>query len=125
MMIDEYPILSIAASNAIGTTRMQGLAELRVKESDRLTAITEGLKACGVNVNIDKDDLIVTGTKKNIKGGVTVKSRMDHRIAMSFLVLGLNTKNPIAVDDDKHISTSFPSFVSLMNDLGAQIRKAN
>ena len=124
-MIDEYPILSIAASNAVGTTRMQGLAELRVKESDRLTAITDGLKACGVNVNIDKDDLIVTGTKKNIKGGVTVESRMDHRIAMSFLVLGLNAKNPIAVDDDKHISTSFPSFVSLMNDLGAQIRKVN
>tara|TARA_Y100001936_G_scaffold251589_1_gene308101 strand:+ start:614 stop:1942 length:1329 start_codon:yes stop_codon:yes gene_type:complete len=124
-MIDEYPILAIAASNAIGTTCMQGLAELRVKESDRLTAITDGLRACGVNVNTDKDNLIVNGTKKNIKGGATVETRMDHRIAMSFLVLGLNAKNPIAVDDDKHISTSFPSFVSIMNDLGAQIRKVN
>ena len=120
-MIDEYPILAVAAAAAEGVTRMQGLAELRVKESDRLAAIADGLAACGVAVEIEGDDLIITGAPNQIPGGVTVESRMDHRIAMSFLVLGMSAKSPIAIDDAHHIATSFPSFVTLMNKIGAKI----
>ena len=120
-MIDEYPILAVAATAAIGQTRMQGLAELRVKESNRLAAITDGLTACGVNIKIDGDDLIVNGSPDRIPGGVLIESRMDHRIAMSFLVLGMNSKEPIQIDDARHIGTSFPNFTGLMNKLGAKI----
>ncbi|NKB18939.1 MAG: 3-phosphoshikimate 1-carboxyvinyltransferase [Alphaproteobacteria bacterium] len=120
-MIDEYPILAVAAAAANGVTRMQGLAELRVKESDRLAAIADGLNACGITVEIDGDDLIVTGSPGNIPGGAEIESRMDHRIAMSFMVLGMISKDPIAIDDADHIATSFPSFIALMNGLGAKI----
>jgi 3-phosphoshikimate 1-carboxyvinyltransferase len=122
-MIDEYPILAIAAATANGITRMQGLAELRVKESDRLAAIADGLTACGIKVDIDGDDLVVTGSPGNIPGGAEIESRMDHRIAMSFLVMGLVAKDPVTIDDAEHIATSFPSFVPLMNSLGAKIEE--
>ncbi len=120
-MIDEYPILAIAAAAATGVTRMQGLAELRVKESDRLAAIADGLTACGIKVDIDSDDLIVTGSPNKIPGGAEIESRMDHRIAMSFLVMGMIAKDPVTIDDAEHIATSFPSFVPLMNEIGAKI----
>jgi 3-phosphoshikimate 1-carboxyvinyltransferase len=120
-MIDEYPILAVAATAAIGQTRMQGLAELRVKESNRLAAIADGLTACGVDIKIDGDDLIVNGSPDRIPGGVLIESRMDHRIAMSFLVLGMNSKKPIEIDDTRHIGTSFPNFTGFMNKLGAKI----
>jgi len=120
-MIDEYPILAVAAAAAHGITRMQGLAELRVKESDRLAAIADGLTACGIKIDIEGDDLVVTGAPDNIPGGAEIESRMDHRIAMSFLVMGMVTKDPVTIDDAEHIATSFPSFVPLMNKIGAKI----
>ncbi|MHB1217682.1 MAG: 3-phosphoshikimate 1-carboxyvinyltransferase [Alphaproteobacteria bacterium] len=123
-MIDEYPILAVAASCARGTTRLRGLAELRVKESDRLSAIARGLAACGVTVAVDGDDLTVEGTGAPPKGGARVESELDHRIAMSFLVLGMVAKEPVSVDDGEPIETSFPIFVSLMNRLGARIETA-
>ncbi len=120
-MIDEYPILAVAASCARGTTRMQGLAELRVKESDRLAAIAAGLRTAGVEASIDGDSLIVEGCAGRPPGGGHVASRLDHRIAMSFLVLGLAAEQPIAIDDAGVIDTSFPGFVAMMNRLGAAI----
>lgn len=121
-MIDEYPILAIAAAHAKGTTRMRGLSELRVKESDRLAAIAAGLAACGIKAEIEGDDLIVHGTgDADIAGGAEVITHYDHRIAMSFLVLGLTTQRPITVDDGRSIATSFPGFVGLMHQLGANI----
>ena len=122
-MIDEYPILAVAAATAIGQTRMQGLAELRVKESNRLAAIADGLTACGVKIELNGDDLIVHGAPNSIPGGASIESRMDHRIAMSFLVLGMNSKKPITIDDARHIGTSFPNFTGIMNKLGAQIKE--
>lgn len=118
-MIDEYPVLAVAAACADGTTRMRGLKELRVKESDRLAAVAEGLRANGVAVDIDGDDLIVQG-KGRPGGGGQVAARMDHRIAMSFLVMGLATDKPVGVDDTSFIATSFPSFVSMMRALGGE-----
>ncbi|HEY4134423.1 MAG TPA: 3-phosphoshikimate 1-carboxyvinyltransferase [Alphaproteobacteria bacterium] len=123
-MIDEYPILAIAAACAEGTTVMRGLAELRVKESDRLTAIAEGLAACGVKAEVDGDMLIVHGNGGKIPGGGTVATRLDHRIAMAFLVLGLAADKPVTVDDGGPIATSFPDFGALMAGLGAQIGPA-
>ncbi len=120
-MIDEYPVLSIAASFASGTTRMEGLSELRVKESDRLSAIADGLTACGVFCKIEGDTLIVEGAKK-VAGGATIKTHMDHRIAMSFLVMGMACDKTVTVDDTTAIATSFPNFVQLMNSLGASIK---
>jgi 3-phosphoshikimate 1-carboxyvinyltransferase len=120
-MIDEYPILAIAAACANGTTRMRGLGELRVKESDRLALVADGLKRCGVQVEIEGDDLIVHGNGQPPRGGATVETAMDHRIAMSFLVLGLAAKDPVRVDDGAFIATSFPAFTELMNGLGARI----
>ena len=120
-MIDEYPILAIAASCATGTTRMRGLGELRVKESDRLAMVANGLKAAGVNVVIEGDDLIVHGIGTPPAGGCTITTAMDHRIAMSFLVLGMVTPNPVTIDESGFIDTSFPGFVDLMNQVGAQI----
>jgi 3-phosphoshikimate 1-carboxyvinyltransferase len=117
-MIDEYPILAVAASFAEGVTRMRGLKELRVKESDRLAATADMLRANGVIVEIENDDLIVHG-KGRPAGNGEVKTRMDHRIAMSALVMGLASENPVRVDDSAFIATSFPGFVELMRSLGA------
>lgn len=118
-MIDEFPVLAVAASFAQGTTRMRGLAELRVKESDRLAAVLDGLVANGVDAEIQGDDLIVHGGK--VAGGGKVATHLDHRIAMSFLVMGLAADKPVSVDDGAMIATSFPSFVPLMAALGAEI----
>lgn len=121
-MIDEYPILAAAAACAEGTTVMLGLKELRVKESDRLAMVADGLTKCGVKVEVGADDsLTVYGTGKPPQGGATVATAMDHRIAMSFLVLGMATAEPVRVDDGAFIETSFPGFVDLMNGLGAKI----
>ena len=117
-MIDEYPILAVAASFASGATRMRGLHELRVKESDRLAAVVAGLKAAGVDCVIEGDDLIVEGGRP--PGGGVVATHMDHRIAMSFLVMGLATLEPMTVDDVAMIATSFPAFRPTMERLGAQ-----
>ncbi len=122
-MIDEYPILAVAAAFAAGTTRMRGLHELRVKESDRLAAVAAGLAAAGVTHAIEGDDLIVEGGAAP-KGGGLVATHMDHRIAMSFLVMGLATREPMAVDDTAMIATSFPTFRAAMQGLGAAFESA-
>ncbi len=116
-MIDEYPVLAVAAAAARGTTRMRGLAELRVKESDRLAATAALLAANGVKAEIEGDDLLVHGTGGAIPGGGVVETHMDHRIAMSALVMGLAARAPVAVDDAAFIDTSFPGFAALMNGL--------
>jgi 3-phosphoshikimate 1-carboxyvinyltransferase len=119
-MIDEYPVLAALAATAEGPTVMRGVKELRVKESDRIDAMARGLEACGVSVEEGEDFLIVHGRGPgSVAGGVTVESRLDHRIAMSFLCLGLAAKAPITVDDASPIATSFPDFVGLMRGLGA------
>ena len=117
-MIDEYPVLAVAASFAEGTTVMRGLHELRVKESDRLAAVADGLRVNGVAVEIDGDDLIVHGNGRP-PGGGSVATHMDHRIAMAFLVMGLASEKPVAIDDATFIATSFPGFVDMMRGLGA------
>ncbi len=119
-MIDEYPILAVAAACAQGRTFMRGLAELRVKESDRLAAIADGLAACGVRVAVEGDDLIVDGDGRPPDGGAMIATQLDHRIAMAFLVLGLTARQPLRIDDGRPIATSFPDFVPLMRRLGAQ-----
>ncbi len=119
-MIDEYPILAIAAAFAKGATRMRGLSELRVKESDRLAGIAAGLKAAGVAAAIEGDDLIVEGRGGDVPGGGLAPTHLDHRIAMSFLCLGLAARRKMAVDDASMIATSFPSFVADMTKLGAR-----
>jgi len=124
-MIDEYPILAIAAACANGETRMEGLAELRVKESDRLTAMVTGLKACGVDARAEGDTLIVRGNGTPPKGDATIAVNLDHRIAMSFLVLGQVAERPITIDDASAIATSFPNFVPLMTGLGAAMLVTN
>lgn len=121
-MIDEYPILSVAAAVADGVTCMEGLAELKVKESNRLLAIAEGLAACGVPAVVGEDSLEVRGSAGGLlRGDGMVKTSMDHRIAMSFLVLGLVAEAPVSVDSVAMIQTSFPNFISLMNGIGAKI----
>lgn len=120
-MIDEYPILAVAAAAAEGRTVMHGLAELRVKESDRLAAIAAGLAACGVAAEITADTLTVIGAGGAPPGGGSVATHMDHRIAMAFLVLGLGARQPVVVDDIGMIATSFPGFLPLMRGLGARI----
>lgn len=120
-MIDEYPILAVAAAYAQGTTILRGLGELRVKESDRLDAIAQGLSACGVTVVETADSLTITGCGGPPPGAARIASRLDHRIAMSFLVLGMAAKAPVEIDDDASIATSFPGFVDLMNGLGARL----
>ena len=117
-MIDEYPILAVAAAFASGTTRMRGLHELRVKESDRLAAVAAGLAAAGVGRAIEGDDLVVEGGAAP-KGGGLVATHLDHRIAMSFLVMGLASREPMTVDDVGMIATSFPTFRPAMERLGA------
>ena len=119
-MIDEYPILAVAAAFASGATRMRGLSELRVKESDRLAAVAAGLAAAGVDCAIDGDDLTVEGGRP--RGGGMVSTQMDHRIAMSFLVMGLASLEPMAIDDVAMIATSFPEFRPTMERLGAKFR---
>lgn len=122
-MIDEYPILAVLAANAEGTTVMRGVKELRVKESDRIDAMARGLEACGVRIEEGPDFLIVHGRGPGgVPGGATVGSRLDHRIAMSFLCLGLAAKAPVGVDDAATIATSFPDFVPLLRGLGANLR---
>jgi 3-phosphoshikimate 1-carboxyvinyltransferase len=123
-MIDEYPILAVAAAFATGRTVMHGLAELRVKESDRLSAIAQGLSDCGITVIIEGDSLIVEGKGGKVRGGAAVASALDHRIAMSFLMLGMAAEKPVTIDDGATISTSFPGFVALVNGLGGAIAEA-
>ena len=123
-MIDEFPVLAVAAACASGTTRMRGLAELRVKESDRLAAIAAGLEACGAKLEIAGDDLLVHGSGAPPRGGATIATHMDHRIAMAFLVLGQVTAEPVTIDDGGFIDTSFPGFAELMRGLGASIEGA-
>jgi 3-phosphoshikimate 1-carboxyvinyltransferase len=121
-MIDEFPVLSAVAAFADGTTVMRGVRELRVKESDRIDAMARGLEACGVRVEEDEDTLIVHGLGAGgVPGGATVRTHLDHRIAMSFLVLGLAAKAPVTVDDASPIATSFPVFADLMRGLGANL----
>jgi 3-phosphoshikimate 1-carboxyvinyltransferase len=123
-MIDEYPILAVAAACARGRTVMRGLAELRVKESDRLTAIATGLDSCGVRVSVDGDTLTVEGDGGPPEGGAMISTELDHRIAMAFLVLGLASRAPVRIDDGAPIATSFPDFVTLINGLGGGITTA-
>jgi 3-phosphoshikimate 1-carboxyvinyltransferase len=117
-MIDEYPVLACIAAYAEGETRMEGLAELKVKESDRLAATAAGLGANGAAAKAEGDALIVAGGK-GVRGGGTVATHLDHRIAMAFLTLGLGADRPVTVDDADTIATSFPEFRSLMEGLGA------
>jgi len=119
-MIDEYPVLACVAAYADGETEMAGLAELKVKESDRLAATAAGLQANGVNASAEADSLIVAGARV-VRGGGTVKTHLDHRIAMAFLTLGLAAERPVTVDDAGIIATSFPQFRSLMQGLGARL----
>ncbi|QUS35863.1 3-phosphoshikimate 1-carboxyvinyltransferase [Falsirhodobacter algicola] len=123
-MIDEYPVLAVVAAYAEGRTVMRGVKELRVKESDRIEAMARGLEACGVRIEEDEDTLIVHGTGGRVPGGATVAVHLDHRIAMSFLVLGMAAQKPVTVDDGDAILTSFPIFGALMTSLGADIRAA-
>jgi 3-phosphoshikimate 1-carboxyvinyltransferase len=126
-MIDEYPILSVAAAFADGATVMRGLGELRVKESDRIALMAAGLAACGVQVEEEPEGLVVVGTagaNHPVKGAASTRTHGDHRIAMSFLVLGLGAQEPVSVDEPAMIATSFPGFARLMGDLGARIDAA-
>jgi 3-phosphoshikimate 1-carboxyvinyltransferase len=125
-MIDEYPVLSVVASFASGRTVMRGVKELRVKESDRIDAMAAGLRANGVTVEDGPDWWIVTGRGPGgVPGGATCASHLDHRIAMSFLVLGMAAQRPVQVDDAAPIATSFPIFEPLMANLGADIRRSD
>jgi 3-phosphoshikimate 1-carboxyvinyltransferase len=119
-MIDEYPVLAVAAGFAEGTTTMRGLKELRVKESDRLAATADMLRINGITAEISGDDLIVHGQGRPAGGGL-VATHMDHRIAMAALVLGLATEKPVTVDDAGFIATSFPGFAELMRGLGGDL----
>jgi 3-phosphoshikimate 1-carboxyvinyltransferase len=123
-MIDEYPVLAVAAAHARGTTVMHGLGELRVKESDRLGAIVAGLRAAGATVAVDGDTLTVEGAGVPLPGGAAIATKLDHRIAMAFLVLGAATAAPMRIDDGHPIDTSFPGFAPLMNALGLKIERA-
>jgi 3-phosphoshikimate 1-carboxyvinyltransferase len=125
-MIDEFPVLSAVAAYAEGTTRMRGVKELRVKESDRIDAMARGLEACGIRVEEDEDTLIVHGLGPGgVPGGGTCATHLDHRIAMAFMVLGLAARNPVSIDDGTPIATSFPVFEPLMTGLGAAITRHN
>jgi 3-phosphoshikimate 1-carboxyvinyltransferase len=121
-MIDEFPILAVVAAFAEGETRIVGAAELRVKESDRITMMVDGLRACGVEADELEDGLVVHGRgPKGVRGGATIRTHGDHRVAMSFLVLGMASKEPVIVDDADMIATSFPGFADCMNGLGGDI----
>jgi len=118
-MIDEYPILAVAAAFAQGATVMRGIGEMRVKESDRIALMAAGLKACGVDVEEEPEGMIVRGG--SVRGGAIVETHGDHRIAMSHLVLGLAAQAPVSVDEPGMIATSFPTFVAMMRGLGGDI----
>jgi 3-phosphoshikimate 1-carboxyvinyltransferase len=121
-MIDEYPVLSVVASFAQGQTMMRGVKELRVKESDRIDAMAKGLRANGIEVDEGPDWWAVTGRGHgNVPGGATCASQLDHRIAMSFMILGMAAASPVSVDDGAPITTSFPIFEPLMKRLGANV----
>ncbi|MGB1361422.1 MAG: 3-phosphoshikimate 1-carboxyvinyltransferase [Alphaproteobacteria bacterium] len=122
-MIDEYPILSVVASFANGKTTMQGVEELRVKESDRLQVVVDGLNANGVKTEAGEDWYTVYGND-TVAGGGVVKTHLDHRIAMSFLIMGLSSEQPVLIDDVNPVKTSFPTFVDLMGELGANFSDA-
>jgi 3-phosphoshikimate 1-carboxyvinyltransferase len=121
-MIDEYPVLAVVAAFASGETRMEGLGELRVKESDRLASTLAGLKACRVDADASEDTLSVSGGK-GVPGGGRIETHMDHRIAMAFLIMGLGAENPVTIDNAAIIATSFPGFAELMHTLGAQLQE--
>jgi 3-phosphoshikimate 1-carboxyvinyltransferase len=123
-MIDEYPILAVAAAFADGETRLHGPGELRVKESDRLEAIIAGLRACGVEAEGRGDTLVIRGCAGPPAGGGRVATHGDHRIAMSFLVMGLGARDQVEVDRAGMIATSFPGFADLMGSIGAGIAPA-
>ena len=123
-MIDEYPVLAAAAACATGPTIMRGIGELRVKESDRLSAMARGLAACGVEAEETEDVLVIHGAGRPPRGGATIAAEMDHRIAMSFLVLGMVAEQPVTIDDGAAIATSFPDFAAHMGALGADIAAA-
>lgn len=123
-MIDEYPILAVMAAFASGTTTMLGLGELRVKESDRLAATADGLKANGVDVEVGEDSLMVHGMEK-VPGGGLVATHFDHRLAMAFLVMGLASENAVTVDDITMINTSFPEFRALVTEVGGKLGNGN
>ena len=122
-MIDEFPILCIAAVRAIGFTVMEGIEELRFKETDRIHAMSEGLRSLGIETKEKQDGMIIKGMgpDHSINGNVTIESRLDHRIAMSFLCLGLVTENSIKVTETDTINSSFPSFFEIMNKIGANL----
>jgi len=122
-MIDEYPVLAVVAAFAEGETRMEGLAELKVKESDRLAATVAGLVANGVAARAEGDTLIVAGMKR-VPGNGVVATHLDHRIAMAFLTLSLASERPATVDDTTMVATSFPEFRTLMEELGATYENA-
>lgn len=120
-MIDEYPILAVAAAFAEGETIMRGVGEMRVKESDRIALMSRGLEACGVDVEEEPEGFIVRGTGEPPRGGAAIETSSDHRIAMSHLVLGLAAQAPVTVDEPEMIATSFPGFAEMMAGLGAEI----
>ena len=121
-MVDEFPILFVAAALAQGRTITRGLEELRVKESDRISVMAEGLRAIGARVEETEDGLIIDGTGgEKLPGGATVAAHLDHRIAMSFAVAGLVSRNPVTIDDMAPVATSFPIFTDLMRTLGAEV----
>ena len=121
-MIDEYPVLTVAAACADGKTHMPGVHELRVKESDRIDVMAKGLRANGITVDEGEDWMTVTGRPGDIPGGATVATHLDHRIAMSFFVMSLAAKEAVEIDDDAPIRTSFPNFLDLMRQLGVETR---
>jgi 3-phosphoshikimate 1-carboxyvinyltransferase len=118
-MIDEYPILAVAAANASGITKMNGLAELKVKESNRLLMIAQNLEKCGVEAKMGDDFLEVKGGTKSQKNPAKISTSMDHRIAMSFLIMGLTMENGVEVDDSEMIATSFPNFEKIFSDFNS------
>jgi 3-phosphoshikimate 1-carboxyvinyltransferase len=120
-MIDEFPALFVAAAHARGRSVFRGLGELRVKESDRIAVMAQGLHACGARVEELEDGLAIEGSGGDpLAGGATVASHLDHRIAMSFAILSLATRAPVTIDDARPVATSFPGFVALMEALGAR-----
>jgi 3-phosphoshikimate 1-carboxyvinyltransferase len=117
-MIDEFPIFFVAAAFAGGTSRARGLGELRIKESDRIAAMAEGLRAIGISIEESEDGLAVHGTGGDpLPGGATIATRLDHRIAMSFAVAGLHARAPVALDDFSPAATSFPGFEDVLRSL--------
>ena len=120
-MIDDYPVLAIAASMANGTSIFLGLSELKVKESDRLLGIYNILSKNGIDTIIEDNNLIIRGNAEGPKGGALIETNLDHRIAMSSIILGMVSDEPIKVDDTETIKTSFPDFIELMKKLGAKL----